>query len=646
MPIENKIKLLFVEDIHLDVELACMAIKKDLIEYEKQVVETEGSFLKALKEYEPDLIISDYSLPQFDGLSALKLRNTISPHTPFILSTGSVNEEIAVECMKAGADDYVLKKNLARLGPAIRSVLKKKTMILEKEAAEQRLLESFEFNRSIIQTIPFGIDIVDETGTILFQSENMIALAGRNSIGEKCWDVYRDDRQQCSNCPLVQGVDIGVTKSYESHGILGKRIFDISHTGMIYQGKKAMLEIFQDVTDRKIMEEKVKKSEAHYKALTDLSPDGIAIADLKGRVGYVSRKIYDIFDVPDSQNLIGRSILDWVSPDYHEPVIKRISDLISGDNESEIREYLLLKNDGTPFWAELASSAIPSQDGRETELIVVCRDITERKKISEDLLRAKEKAEESDRLKTAFLQNISHEIRTPMNAIVGFASLLGETDIDTEARNSYIEVIMNSSNRLLVLLNDIIDIANIEAGTVKVDRQPVSVNSMLRTLYNQLGPKVKSKNLEFKLVCPLSDADAWITTDRVRLEQILLSLISNAIKFTDQGSITMGYLPGKNALEFYVSDTGIGISDEYKGKIFDRFFQIESPETKVFEGLGLGLTQARANVLLLGGTIHLDSKPGEGSRFYFSMPYDNSGKINRKELLSFAGMVNPPVKYN
>jgi PAS domain S-box-containing protein len=630
---EEKIRILFVEDAPLDAELVCRAIRKEKIDFDKVIVETEDRFRIAIEGYCPDLIISDYSLPQFDGLSALRIRNSDAPGTPFILVTGSVNEEIAVECMKAGADDYVIKKNLSRLGPAIRAVMSKRKTVQQKETAERELLESYEFNRSVIKTIPFGIDIVDESGTILFQSDILKKLSGGERTGLKCWNVYRDDKLQCSDCPLVKGIVIGETESYESSGIMGGRIFEIVHTGMIYQGKKAMLEIFLDITERKKMEDKIIKSEAHYKALTDLSPDGIVIADFEGNVKYVSKRVFSLFEIPEAQNLIGESVLNWVSPDYHESVINRIAELISGTDTPDIREYLLLKNDRTPFWAELASSSIPGAGGKTNELVVVCRDITERKKISDELVRSKIKAEESDRLKTAFLHNISHEIRTPMNAIVGFSALLGDPDLEFKTRQSYLEVIMNNSQHLLVLLNDIIDIAHIEAGTIKIEKQLVNVNNLMQTLYNQFLPKAQVKELGLRLECPLADDESRILTDRVRLQQILSNLMNNALKFTSEGSVVLGYSSKGNYLEFYVTDTGIGIAPEFRERIFDRFFQIEDPVTKVFEGLGLGLSIAQSYVGFLEGSLEVESFPGKGSRFYFSIPAVVPGKINGNKIL-------------
>jgi PAS domain S-box-containing protein len=366
--------------------------------------------------------------------------------------------------------------------------------ITERKRVEEELQQSNMFSKSLLNTIPFGMHIVDESGSVLFQNDNFIKRFGEKSIGKKCWELYRDDKTQCPDCPLKHGITIGKTDFYESHGVLGDRVFEIIHTGMIYQGKKAMLEIFQDITERK-------------------------------------------------------------------------------ENE-------------------------------------------------EELIRAKEKAEESDRLKTAFLHNISHEIRTPMNAIVGFSALLGEPDVDENSKKSYIEVIMQSSNHLLSIITDIVDISNIEANLIKTVKNEVDINSMIKSLCNQFFPKSYEKRIDLSFESGLKDIDSLIMTDRTKITQILSNLINNALKFTDKGSVDLSFKLKDNFLEFSVSDTGIGIPAQYQARVFDRFYQVQNNVTRLYEGTGLGLAISKAYVKLLGGEMWLTSEPGKGTTFYFTIPYE------------------------
>jgi CheY-like chemotaxis protein/nitrogen-specific signal transduction histidine kinase len=254
-------------------------------------------------------------------------------------------------------------------------------------------------------------------------------------------------------------------------------------------------------------------------------------------------------------------------------------------------------------------------------MLEIFQDITERKENEEELIRAKEKAEESDKLKTAFLHNISHEIRTPMNAIVGFSALLSEPDILKSSRESYIEVIMQSSNHLLSIITDIVDISNIEANLIRLEKNEININNALRSLCRQFNPKANERKIILSFEPGLPDIDATLMTDSTKLTQILSNLLSNAIKFTDSGYVKVSYQLKDNFIEFYVSDTGIGISSEHYDRIFDRFYQIQSSVTRLYEGTGLGLAISKAYVEHMGGKIWLNSESGKGSVFSFTLPY-------------------------
>jgi PAS domain S-box-containing protein len=248
--------------------------------------------------------------------------------------------------------------------------------------------------------------------------------------------------------------------------------------------------------------------------------------------------------------------------------------------------------------------------------------------INIELERAKEKAEESDRLKTAFLANMSHEIRTPMNGILGFAELLKLPTLTGGKMHQYIKIIQQSGRRMLTIINDLIDISKIEAGQIEYRKEETSVNKLINNLYAFFKPEVEQKGISFYCSGELSEGKSVIETDRTKLTQVLTNLLKNAVKFTEKGRIGFGYTlkkltgdRGKN-LEFFVEDTGSGITNEIKDKIFERFWQGDISYTKEYEGTGLGLSISKAYVELMGGKIWVESKPGKGSVFFFTIPYN------------------------
>jgi len=236
---------------------------------------------------------------------------------------------------------------------------------------------------------------------------------------------------------------------------------------------------------------------------------------------------------------------------------------------------------------------------------------------------AEQKAIESDRLKTAFLQNISHEIRTPMNSIVGFSQLLKDKTITESEREQYQEMIAKSSDMLLNIVNEVLDISLIETGNITLNKKSILLNNLLEELYISHKPLINS-NISFSVIKGLSDPSSLILTDVVKVRQIINSLLSNAIKFTEKGHITFGYSLVNDELEFFVEDTGIGIDQDFHDKIFERFLKIGQDGIRLYEGVGLGLAICQGNVNFLKGKIWIESEPGKGSRFFFTIPYEHA----------------------
>lgn len=247
--------------------------------------------------------------------------------------------------------------------------------------------------------------------------------------------------------------------------------------------------------------------------------------------------------------------------------------------------------------------------------------VVDKHKFQQQLIKAKEKAEESDKLKTAFLQNISHEIRTPMNGIIGFSQMLKKNKTE-EKRNHYIRIIEESCNQLLCIVNDVIDISKLQTKQARLHTSKVSINSIISDIYTQYSQKQNETGIALHMQKGLTDIEGVVYTDQIKLYQTLNNLINNAFKFTNKGHIKYGYDLKDNLLEFFVEDTGIGIDKNIQNQIFSYFRQAEVETTRRFGGTGLGLSICLGNIELLEGKIWVDSQPNKGSTFHFTIPYN------------------------
>ncbi len=247
-------------------------------------------------------------------------------------------------------------------------------------------------------------------------------------------------------------------------------------------------------------------------------------------------------------------------------------------------------------------------------------DITKRKHAEEELKKAKDRAEENDRLKTVFLQNISHEIRTPLNAISGFSSLLTDRNLPEDQHDFYVQIIQSNSEQLVSIVTDILTISSLVTKQEKITITKVLLNNIVAELYAVFQEQVQNKDISLLVEPQLMESKIGVYTDRTKLTQILVNLLSNAVKYTNKGSVEFGYHVKDGVIEFFVKDTGIGIPKEYHEMIFERFGQAVKEGSKIYRGTGLGLSISKGFVDLLGGNIWLESVPGEGSTFFFTIP--------------------------
>jgi len=372
------------------------------------------------------------------------------------------------------------------------------------------------------------------------------------------------------------------------------------------------------IVQRKEVEKKVKLLAHSLESVSEC----VSITDNNDVLMYVNEAFLRTYGYRENE-LIGKHI-SILRPEVFEAenFLNILNHTLEGGWRGEI---LNIKKDGTVFPVLLSTSIIKDENKNPIALIGVAIDITELKKNAEELMAAKEKAEENDRLKTAFLHNISHEVRTPMNSIVGFSDLLADPDTLPEERKHFSEIIIQNSNQLLSIINDIVNIATIEAGQEKAIINPVNINSICNLVYEQFFQKAKSQNIVLVFNNYLPNVESDIMSDGTKLTQILTNLINNALKFTEEGYIEFGYSVEGDYLKFFVKDTGIGIPQEKHEEIFKRFSQLNLAKNYQYRGSGLGLSISKAYVELLGGKIWIQSLLGKGSTFYFTIPYTKVG---------------------
>jgi signal transduction histidine kinase/CheY-like chemotaxis protein len=375
--------------------------------------------------------------------------------------------------------------------------------------------------------------------------------------------------------------------------------------------------IINDISLRKAQEEEIRISKARLNEALLNSKNSYWEWDLVNNVLYKDDSFWLALDI-DPKSLKEDPIdsdyyLNAIHEEDQELFIDQLNEAIIGKREtifSELRMSLL----GKDTWVEVRGAiAKRDENGKGLAINGFMMNIDDRKHQEEELIKAKEKAEESDRLKSAFISNISHEIRTPLNGIVGFSNLLGRENLSVEEKRKYLSFINENNDLLLNLINDILEISRIETDSLVMHLESCNLHNLCENIIAQ-----ESIHLTPTVTLGLAESqNINVMLDKIRLTQILRNLLSNAIKFTEEGSVELGYKIKRDFIEFFVKDTGKGIPKDMQEKIFDRFVQVDPFSS----GTGLGLSIAKVVIEKMGGKIWLESNPGEGSTFFFTIKY-------------------------
>jgi PAS domain S-box-containing protein len=510
---EAAFNVLSLEDSDLDFEIICEQLIHAGYNLNISRAVTEQEYTNLIINNRFDIILADNNLPQFNAFEALKLHNEHCPEVPFICVSGSIGEIKAIELLKMGAVDYVLKDRPERLPFAIKRALD--------EAKEKANLQKAEI--------------------ALKESEHRFKQVAEDAR-EWIWEVDRDGLFTYAS-PVIESL-----LGYKVQEVVGQKYF------------------------------------------------------------------YDFF-VPEKRNELRKAAFEIFSE-------KEYFRNFENHNVHKDGHILILSTTGSP---------VLDNKGNIVGYRGINADITERKKMLEELIIAKEKAEESDKLKTAFINNISHEIRTPLNGILGFGRFLVESELTPDVWMNYYNILQKSSNRLINTISDYMDMAKIVSGTMEVHKKDFPVQPFIRRVIDNSKYLSTEKKIGIEVIVPSEAVYVILNSDSEIAGKTLHILIDNALKFSREGSISCGYRIIPGYLEFFVHDTGIGIAPDKLEIIFDLFSQEDNSNTRGYEGSGLGLTIARGLVKLLGGSLKVTSEKGQGSEFSFTIPFNETSRPEKTQ---------------
>lgn len=397
-------------------------------------------------------------------------------------------------------------------------------------------------------------------------------------------------------------------------------------------------ELQKELSVRKIAEDQLIREKSLLNSMINSIPDLIFYKN-KDNIYIGCNDAFCKFNELNPDQIIGKTDFEIFPNEEALLYYNTDSEIIKLNKPSKTESWEIDKK-GNRYLLSTLKVPFTDENGNPLGVVGICHDITERYKHEIDLKNAKDKAEESDRLKSSFLANMSHEIRTPMNAIIGFSDLLVDPDIEYDEREELVTHINNNCNTLLLLIDDIIDLAKIEANELTIFQKDTNIKDILKELYQTYQESRKNiykQHVEIKIDPALLEKNFILKTDPIRFKQIMSNLINNAFKYTEKGSVEFGYELNKteNTVQFFIKDTGIGIPKDKFDEIFKRFNKIETDKTKLYRGTGLGLTITQNLIERLGGRIWVESTLKLGSTFFFTLPNkkdDNTVFVENKTL--------------
>lgn len=486
----------------------------------------------------------------------------------------------------------------------------------------------------VLDMLSEGVIISDNDGNILYMNLKAEMILGWNltKLKDKLIDDYFKLRHEDTGFNAFsyknwQSVESGLTTIdnvllIEKDNHLIPVSCKVSPLRSNIEEKSGLVVIFENLTEKRYQESIIHKSEMRFRNFFQDAPDAAIIVDKDGIIRHANMQSLLLFGY--SMNELGGKEIDMLIPERisnHSFLMNKFFDKPQKAMMGAKEELYAKRKNGTEFPILVSLSPINNDD--ENMIMAVIRDVTTIKEFERELVKAKEKAEESDHLKSAFLANLSHEIRTPLNSIIGFSTLLKNKDLSEDDIVKYSELIGQSGERLMELLNNVIDLSKLESGVEIVNYNTFIVNELVKSEYNHFLSLAESKNIDYKLSQPEDSGSLKLNTDNIKLDKILNKLLSNAFKFTAKGTIELGYSYNNEDVTFYVKDSGPNIVSENENRIFERFFQENATISSGVEGSGMGLAICKGYSDLLGGKIWFENNEGIGKTFYFKISRTN-----------------------
>ena len=632
----DPLRILILEDVPMDAELVEYELERAGVPFVSCRVDTRNNFLQELDGFQPHVILSDYTLPQFDGMSALSLARERAPSIPFLIVTGSVNEETAVGCMKAGATDYLLKSNLARIAPAIEAALERESARAEKIRAESALSASERRFRSLVQNSSDLVTIVAPNGSILYVSdsaERIVGYSPASLVGTTLMEYLApDDAEQMR--ALLQNGDSALSGTSPLEFCLRRSdgtpvwleavgtnlLTDPTIRGIVLNAR--------DVSERKRADTALRESEERYRDLFDNASDLVCMVDPAGVLLYANHAWQQGtgYGADEIGNLQLSDILHPDSRQHYAGVIHRV---LAGERLDHV-ELVFVPKAGPPITVE-GNLSCTFKDGAPSVIRGIYRDVTERKKVEEHFRRA-ERMQAAGKL----AGGVAHEVNNMMTGVIGFSEFVIRTFDQNDPRRSDMEEVIRAATRAADVTRQLLAFTRqqyLQPQMVDLNAVVLEMEKMLR---RSLG---EDKHLELRLAPELGQ----IRADRGQLEQVLINLVLNARDaLTDHGRVTIetsstvwdaAYgerhggveIPLGRYVMLAVSDNGCGMDAEVQARIFEPFYTTKP----VGQGTGLGLSTVYGIVKQSGGFIWAYSEPGQGTVFKVYLPETVAGSTER-----------------